>query len=242
VRRVNISIDDVSPHPKSSIRVVENCKRILQRVPSAKFTFFVPTAYWRTIAAPSEGLCSQPYRLRDFPDFCSQLASLPKETYEIGFHGHHHGIPYTSNNDELKLVSVVEAQIIYDKMMSEVAAAGLQDVFKMILRPPAWRLSAAGFDAARGLFDILAINSDPQYTQIYGGKQDDDHWRGRVVYQDAVPPIIDFPNSWEKMEIVTHACEWDRNYLSASLADKIADVMIIGESTGAFMDEMIGQV
>ena len=239
---MNISIDDVSPHPKSSIRVVENCQRILQRVPSAKFTLFVPTAYWRTIPSPPDSMCPRPYNLSEFPEFCRQLSALPPETYEVGFHGHYHGIPRVSNNDELKSVTASEASIIFEKMMKEVMASGLDDVFKMILRPPAWRLSPGGFEAARGIFDILAINSDPQYAQVYGGMQNDPYWKDRIVYQDAVPPIIDFPQTWERLEVVTHACEWDRNYLSERLADSIADLMIERGAVGSFMGEMLGKV
>ncbi len=242
MRRVNISIDDVTPHPKSSIRVVENCLRIMSRVPSAKFTLFVPTAYWRTIASPPESVCSEPYYLPNFPDFCQQLMSLSDDHFEIGFHGHHHGIPGKSNNDELKTVSFDEAREIYGKMFNSVHAAGLGSKFKMMLRPPAWRLSAEAFDAARGVFDLLALNPDPMYRDVYRDRQFDEHWSGRVVFQDAAPPIVEFPDKWDSLEIVTHACEWDRNFLSRELADRIADIMIEHQAVGSFIGDLRGQV
>ena len=242
MRKVNISIDDVTPHPKSSIRVVESCYRILARVPSAKFTLFVPTAYWRTIASPPESVCPEPYFLARSPDFCQQLMSLPDEHFEIGFHGHHHGIPGKSNNDELKSVDFQEAREIYGRMFNSVHEAGLSTKFKMMLRPPAWRLSAEAFDAARDVFDLLALNPDPMYRDVYQERQFDDHWRTRVVFQDAAPPVVDFPDSWETLEVVTHACEWDRNFLSRDLADRIADLMIASGAVGSFIGDLRGKV
>jgi hypothetical protein len=47
--KINISIDDVSPHPLSSLAIVDKCQRIIDKIPDAKFTFFVPISYWRTI-------------------------------------------------------------------------------------------------------------------------------------------------------------------------------------------------
>ena len=52
--RVNISIDDVCPHPASSIEVVDRCFEILKEIPEAKFTLFVPMAYYRTMPAPPD--------------------------------------------------------------------------------------------------------------------------------------------------------------------------------------------
>lgn len=242
MRKVNISIDDVTPHPRSSIRVIENCERILKRVPSAKFTLFVPTAYWRTISAPPESVCERPMTLADHPEFCDHLRLLPEESYEIGFHGHHHGIPGSSNNDELKTVNFDAAKNIYARMFAATHEAGLASKFKMILRPPAWRLSPGAFDAARGVFDILALNPDPMYFDVYREKQYEDFWKERIVYQDAAPPIVPFPSEWETLEIVTHACEWDRNYLSQRLADEIIELMIEGNAIGSFIGDLRGKI
>jgi predicted deacetylase len=242
VRRVNISIDDVSPHPHSSIRVIDQCMSIIDAVPSAKFTLFVPTAYWRSVPTPPISVCPEPLLLRKFPDFCRSLRDLPAESFEIGFHGHFHGIPGKSNNDELRSVNLFEARQIYDAMLAEVTISGLRDVFKPILRPPAWRLSPDAFDAALDFFDLLALNSSPTYTEIYAGKQDSEEWKSRIVYQGAAPPIIDFPEKWEDLEVVTHACEWDKNYLSPDLAKRISDLMVENSAVGAFIGEFCGQV
>lgn len=46
--KINISIDDVSPHPRSSKKVLEQCERLIKKFPNIKFTLFIPIAYWRT--------------------------------------------------------------------------------------------------------------------------------------------------------------------------------------------------
>ena len=240
MRKVNISIDDVSPHPASSIRVTEQCFQILEKVPTAKFTLFVPTAYWRTIPSPPQSKCESPLFLSEHPEFCSALRRLPADHFEIGFHGHHHGIPGKSNNDELRYVSLDEASSIYEEMMREVDRAGLGDLFKRVLRPPAWRLSPGAFDAAAGYFDLLALNPGPAYEEIYAGRQHSDTWRSRVVYQDASPPNVPFPSEWETLEIVTHACEWDRNFLSQGLANDIIGLMSESQAVGSFIGSLRG--
>jgi hypothetical protein len=114
--------------------------------------------------------------------------------------------------------------------------------FKPIFRPPAWRLSPGAFDAARGVFEILALHPSAVYREIYAGREVDEHWINRIVYQDAAPPIVKFPDEWDSLEIVTHACEWDRNYLSDSLADQIADLMIERSASGVFIGDLLGKV
>ena len=242
MRKVNISIDDVSPHPASSIRVTEQCLQILEKVPTAKFTLFVPTAYWRTIPSPPQSKCERPLFLSAHPDFCDALRALPSEHFEIGFHGHHHGIPGTSNNDELRYVTLDDARSVYEAMMKEVDKAGLVTLFKRILRPPAWRLSPGAFDAAADYFDLLALNPGSAYEEIYAGRQHSDTWASRIVYQDASPPNVPFPEKWDSLEIVTHACEWDRNFLSKDLADDIINLMIEQNAVGSFIGSLRGQV
>ena len=40
--KINISIDDVSPHEYSGIDVISQCNKILSVFPDAKFTLFIP--------------------------------------------------------------------------------------------------------------------------------------------------------------------------------------------------------
>lgn len=242
MQKLNISIDDVTPHPRSSTRVLEKCYRILDSVPHARFTLFVPTAYWRSVPTPPESFCERPLSLHDHPEFCDVLRSLPDESFEVGFHGHHHGIPGSSNNDELRSLNADQARETFQKMVDEVARSNLDRKFKRILRPPAWRLSPDSFDVSREFFDVLAINSSKTYTEIYGGKQLDDHWKTRTVFADAYPPILEVPDQWDSLEVVFHACEWDRNYLSDEMADSMIRLFHTSGARGAFIGELLGKV
>ena len=71
--KINISIDDVSPHPKSSISVVNRCFRLIQEFPDIKFTLFVPIAYWRTTRA--EVSTPGPLQINFFTDFWLPIRS-----------------------------------------------------------------------------------------------------------------------------------------------------------------------
>ena len=129
IKRLNISIDDISPHPRASDKVLDRCFELIKIFPKIKFTLFIPSAYWRTIERPSlvkykwseEGALmnqktKEPLFLDRFPDFCRRVADLNPEHFEIGFHGHLHGIPHVSNNDEVAAVNYEEARDIFLKM------------------------------------------------------------------------------------------------------------------------------
>ena len=168
--KVNVSIDDITPHPKSSVKVLEQCFKIIELFPDIKFTLFIPTGYWRTtrrdIATP------EPLLISKFPKFCEIIRSLPAKNFEIGFHGHYHGIPGKSDNDELARLTYSEATQVLSVMINEVHTAGLNDVFKKIIRPPAWRMSPDAIKAARDEgFEILALSPDDYCLQVYGGEQ-----------------------------------------------------------------------
>ena len=76
---VNISIDDVSPHPYSSINVINKCFYLIEKFNDIKFTLFVPTAYWRTISPPEHVISKKPYILYEHPIFCEELKTLSKK-------------------------------------------------------------------------------------------------------------------------------------------------------------------
>ena len=80
---VNVSIDDVSPHPRSSTKVLERCRELINVYPDIKFTLFIPAAYWRTKSQTTE----KPLHLNQFPDFCKEIKDLDKNNFEIGYHG-----------------------------------------------------------------------------------------------------------------------------------------------------------
>ena len=238
MNKVNISIDDVSPHPRSSITVIDQCYRVLKEFPNAKFSLFVPLAYWRTIPLPPESVSKAPFRIDAFPDFCSFIKDLPKESFEIGYHGVFHGIPGQSNNDEFKTITLEEARHKFSVMKELAKRGGLEDTFKSIFRPPAWRMSPGSFQAAEEAgIDILALSPKEYAVESYNGA---DKSFKNVVYYNVNPPFDPF-NLYPLTEIVYHACQWDKNYLDEN---KTSDLISFlkkhkDEISFCFMDEMI---
>jgi predicted deacetylase len=231
IMMVNISIDDVSPHPKSSVKVLDNCYDIIEFFPEVKFTIFVPMNYRR--------MGERAYPICDFPDFCETLKELPKSNFELGWHGYYHGIPKKSNNDEFASFNNYDEVINRIKLMKEMAhKASVIDCFKPIFRPPAFRMAACAFRALKDSgIDILALS--PKQSVRMGYRGQDENF-GKVVYYNANPPDIPlklFPST----EIVYHACEWDRSYLSEELKKELMVFLeeVKDVSRFVYMEDMI---
>lgn len=234
--RINISIDDVSPHPMASIRVIEQCYRVLDHFPDAKFTLFIPIAYWRTMGETATDIA---LNIDEFPGFCDFLRSLPTNNFELCYHGLHHGIPGKSNNDELQRVSHQDALGIFDEMLRIVTNAGLRDAFKMILRPPAWRMCPEAFKAAIDIgFHTFALSPDAYAKAVYAGA-DGNIPGNRVVYYNVCPPQKPL-QLFDMTEIVYHACEWDKNYLSPEACDDLVTFLRQHEVEFVFIEGLIG--
>ena len=211
MHKINISIDDVSPHPKSSIKVIERCFEVLKEFPDAKFTLFVPVAYWRTVKpniATKKAL-----RIDEFPEFCDYLSNLPKENFEICYHGYFHGIPGRTDNDEFRELTYDQTIKKFEEINSMIDKTSLQGKFKKVFRPPAWRLSPEGIRAVRDMNYVLALSPKGYAQEIY---KFDKLEQSDVVYYTAAPPFEDL-QLLKNTEIVYHACEWDRNFLSKEL-------------------------
>jgi len=218
--KINISIDDVSPHQKSSIKVLDRCFELIEIFPDIKFTLFVPIAYWRTIKP--EIATKQPLRIDKFPDFCNALKNLPDSNFEIAYHGLYHGIPGISDNDEFQSITYEEARQKFDTMFEIVNLAGLREVFKPIFRPPAWRMSSSAIIAAKDMgYKILALSPDDYAMKTYDGAQNN---FGKIVYYNSNPPFKDL-QSIEINEIVYHACEWDNNFFSDDHAELLINFL-----------------
>ena len=214
--KLNISIDDVSPHPLSSIGVLDRCFEIIEIFPEAKFTLFIPAAYWRTMHPTVS--TKHPLQINLFPDFCKRLKDLPSNNFELGFHGFYHGIPGKNDNDEMRYLNKESCNQMIDAIFKVIDMAGLKDRFSSILRPPAWRMSPECFDSCseKGI-EILALSN---FFEDYHDDSLNYHGRDEefknVVYFTSSPPSKPLALS-EKTEIVYHACEWDKNFLSESL-------------------------
>jgi len=233
--KLNISIDDVSPHPLSSLKIIEKCQKVIDIIPDVKFTLFVPISYWRTIT-PNVSTQS-PLQIDLFPEFCESLRLLPDKNYEIGYHGFHHGIPGKSDNDEFRDLNEDQSREAFQKMFEIVKRAGLEDKYEKIFRPPAWRMSPASFKIAEEFgIEILALLKE-KYTEKY--YQGHDEKFDKVIYATCYPPIKNLEIS-DKIEIVYHACEWDKNYLSDSQLNDLIDFLQSNSHVEfCFMREML---
>lgn len=233
--KINISIDDVSPHPKSSIRVIDRCFELINEFPNVKFTLFVPIAYWRTVKKEISTVA--PLSIDAHPDFCDFLKKLPTSNFEIGYHGFYHGIPHVSDNDEFQNLSYDEACQKFDIMFSVVGKAGLKNTFKPIFRPPAWRMSPGAIRAAKDMgIKLLALSRDDYALNTY---ENENNNFPNVNYYNCSPPFKDL-KKFEINEIVYHACEWDKNFLSVEQTGNLSSFLKSHDDTQfCFMEEML---
>lgn len=212
MHKINISIDDVSPHPMSSTKILDRCYSIIERVPSVKFTLFIPIAYWRTVGPTAT---VKPLWINLFDRFCETLRCLDVDRFELAYHGLYHGIPGVSNNDEFQALSYDDALKTFKTMISITQELRLP--FKSVFRPPAWRMSPSAIAAASDAgIDLLALASYDYALATYADAQNGKN----VVYCTSSPPILPLVKN-ERSEIVYHACEWDQNYLSSTAADEL---------------------
>jgi len=215
--KINVSIDDMCPHPQSSCKVLDMCYGVLDDFPDAKFSLFIPMAYTR--------YQEETYKLSDYEDFCSVLKKLPPDKFELGWHGYYHGILNKSSNDEFRYLSYEEACSILENMFSIAKEAGIYDLFTSVFRPPAFWMSPQSFKACRDKgIETLSLVSHSQYRGYDGADSSFD----RVVYYDYVPPTepIVFEDG---LQIVYHACEWDQSYFSQDMVDKLKVALSMAE-------------
>jgi hypothetical protein len=211
---INISVDDISPHPQSSHRCLQWCHKLVDMYPDIKISLFVPTAYWRTIPIKDwDTSTPQPLSLIDSPELCDVLRRLNPKNFEVCYHGMYHGIPGESNNYEFKNLTVEETKIRLDDMMRPVKQVGLQDVFKKILRPPSWFMSGDAIIAAQEMgFEYISLAPEKKIRKFYETKDKD---YDNITYYNICPPYVPYPKDiYYKNTIVFHACEWSENYLN----------------------------
>ena len=218
---VNISIDDVSPHPLSSTRVLDRCYELIEEFADIKFTLFVPISYWRT--QRPEARTPHPLQIDLYEDFCEEIRTLSAKNFEIGYHGFYHGIPGETDNDEFMSLDREQAKRAFKAMFEVVQRAKLSKTFKPIFRPPAWRMSSDTFDVCREFnIDILALyDGHEEYLEIYDGK---DKEYQKVLYANVIPPAHPL-KLYEKTEIVYHACEWDKNFLDIEKTEELKNFL-----------------
>ena len=225
--KINISIDDMCPHPQSSVKVLDMCYDILENFPNVKFSLFIPMSYTR--------YKEKSYPINEYKNFCSILKSLPLESFELGWHGYYHGILNQSNNDEFRYLSYPEACDVLDKMFMMAKVSGVYDLFSPVLRPPAFWMSPQSIKACedKGI-KTLSLISSSCHKECYGGADEKFY---NVVYYDYISsssPII----LKDRLQILYHACEWDKSYFSKKMVNKLKDFLLNNKIEYSFIRDL----
>ena len=216
--KLNISIDDVSPHPLSSVKVLDRCFELIEEFPDIKFSLFVPLAYWRT-GRPGT-TTKRPMFVSEHPDFCKAMRDLPSKNFELGYHGFFHGRPHErSDNNELVDINYEQAMVILKNMLHEADKAGIKNLFSPMIRPPNWKMCPEAFDAANDLgINLFALTNIKDRLATHGGKNE----QYNSVYSNFSPPNRDLQID-EKCGVVFHACEWLKNYMHKENTKQMAE-------------------
>jgi hypothetical protein len=100
-------------------------------------------------------------------------------------------------------------------------------------------MSPGSFDAAEKMGIKLLALSPKDYAQMtYDNKDRSDFWKDKVVYYHSNPPFDSLAYR-ENLEIVYHACQWDKNFLSKSMAQDLLEFLIKNESNEfCFLEDM----
>ena len=189
--RLNISIDDVSPHKRIGFEAVHRISELISEFPTIKISLFVPTSIRRF--RDREKIA---YRLDHYPKFVDKLIALPADNFEICYHGHHHGNKkLRKNNDELRYSSEEEAIHILTESQKMFNSVGI--IPQPVLRLRGFWISPKSFEACRKFgIKVLALNRASRYRRWYKGE---DRKYKHVVY------VGRQPNKTSDKEIYYHA-------------------------------------
>lgn len=227
--KLNISIDDISPHPKSSTKILNKCNDIISVFNEVKFTLFIPMAFTR--------LKEKTYFISENENFCNTLSNLSSENFELGWHGYYHGIINNSNNDEFRYLKYNDCSRILDLMYKEAEKAKIKHLFKPIFRPPAFHMSS---DCFKCLYENgikkLCISSKINYNN---SEEEFIKLGGFVNYYNANPPLISFPENKDTYAFY-HACEWDVSYLNDFLKDDLIKFITNNNFEFVFLGDLYG--
>lgn len=218
--KINVSIDDISIHPQSRIEpIIERCEYLLNWFPDMKFTFFMPIAYWRRFGPTAT---KKPLWIQQEEKFLDKLMSLPPEYFEIGIHGIFHSSENSNNNEMLGLTDEIGAMSYINTIYDYFRTYEID--FSNVVRPCGWAIAPEAAKAFNKFFDgdfTLSLHKDYCPNELLDVIKENSI---DVVWCDSCPPFLPLVKKPD-LEIVYHACEWDKNYLSQKKAAELRDFL-----------------
>ena len=227
MRKFNLSLDDMSPHPKAGLNFesINWCNELINKYPGIKINLFVPAAYCR--------LGENPVFLSQHMDWVDRVNNLP-DNYKINMHGLYHRRTgylrqHDSNNDEFQFLDVIRAKNIISDMIEEFEKAGLNYI--KTFRPPGWKISVSAADVlARNGFIIAGNN---QYHGIISKKLKNISW---VSYNwDLTGPCK------VSKDIIAygHTSSWTNNYMNKDRFKLIDNILSKEEFNYVFIEKLV---
>lgn len=242
MRKFNLSLDDMSPHPRAGLNFesIQWCEELIADYPQIKINLFVPAAYCRLGE-------ENPCYISKNKEWLNSLKSLPIHNYRVNAHGLFHrriNKKYgNSNNDEWQYLTYSSAVVLRNHMAMEFAAAGLfkmglfpnqaHPIFMPTFRPPGWKIS-------KGAIQALQANGGAGVTCFAGSKE----------YYEKVKDVLtvkwvsynwDLTGSCkEKGDIVAygHTSDWTNNYMNEDRYKLIKSLLDSEKFDFRFIEDM----
>ena len=229
--RLNISIDDICPHPDCRNDVLDNCLRLIDKYSDIKFSLFIPMSYMR--------LGEEKYNLKDYPKFCKTLADLPINNFEFCWHGYLHGIKDKSSNDEFRYLGYGEAHGKIKDMFAVSQSVGLKERFSPVFRPPAFWISEGSLRALEDdSIAVVALSPLRHHVNSYRFSSSS----GLIAtYWTSLPPQYPLQTS-EDVSIVYHANSSSKNCFSGKLVEELTVFLNQYEFDFSYMQDLHGEV
>jgi len=225
MRKFNLSLDDMSPHPRAGLNfeAISWCDKLIENHPKLKINLFVPAAYCR--------LGEEPCYLSQHPEWVAKVNKLPRN-YRINMHGLFHrrtdGKNPDSNNDEFQFLRGEWAHAYVDTMATEFRNSKIR--CHKTFRPPGWKISESAVKVLLSKGFMIAGNDS--YYQKY----------------KHIPNLRWVSYNWDmtgpcevKGNIIAygHTSDWTNNYMDETRFNLISKVLDNEKFDFKFIEELL---
>lgn len=244
-RKFNLSLDDLSPHPRAGLNFesIGWCDKIIENFPELKINLFVPAAYTRLGD-------DKAYYISQDKDWLEKLKKLSPDNYRINVHGMFHRriskAHGNSNNDEWQYLGYSSAEILRNHMAAEFVKAGLykygapankmHPLFRPTFRPPGWKISRGAVQALQSPFSDGAngVNCFAGSKEYYEKVKDVLRVKWVSYNWDLTGPCK------ETGDVVAygHTSDWTNNYMNEERYKLLKDFLDNEEVEFRWIEEM----